>query len=337
MEGYGDNLMGVLYINQRPSLHGGGPTIFVDKLTRELVRRKHSVIFDSPQNSNWALGIIESGKILNQIDRNKTKVAIRIDGIYNAEYNLKFNRAIRPDMSALHSKLASDINSVDFVVYQSKWSKDRIDDEIISRKDDNWAVINNGVDINYFKPIPKKNDGCITLISVGKMRDAYFMEALIGCYTELGRRGIGRRLILAGSMDVECQKVLARHQGDPGVIHMGSFSNDQLVNVYSKGDIFLAPRMGSSSDNVIGEALSCGLPVVVASWGGNAEMINTSCGEVAEGGHWDYNEKYHYNLAEAVCKIIPKIDEYKINARMHAEKELSVEKMVDKYLKFMVL
>lgn len=326
--------MAVICFNHQGSTGGGGPVTFVYKTARELQTRGHKVIYSNPQNADAAICIIETGKFRRYCKGAKTKLLLRIDGIYNQEYNTRFNRKIRPDMVALHTKLASDIPNVHHVVYQSNWSKERIDEEIVKRQDSNWSVIHNGVDTKLFTPVNRKPDGFINLMHLGKMRDAYLMESLVGTYDELKKRGHKVALILAGTMDGHCSKVLQPYANDRNVRYLGSSPNTKLTQIYAHGDIFIGPRQGSSSDNVIAEAQSCGLPVVIPSWGGNVDMVkDKETGVVVSTGHWDYGKDYIKKLADGVECIIGDIPEFSKRARIHAVKELSIGKMVDKYLK----
>lgn len=326
--------MTTIGFNVPGSPHGGGPSVFVWKTTNALRKRGYNVVTSNLAQANGCICIIESGKVLRQVDRNKTKILVRIDGIYNHEYNVKFNRAIRPDMTALHNKLKADIPAVDHVIYQSSWSKERIDEEIVSRQDGSWSIINNGIDTGAFKPISGHNDGKgIKLMHVGKMRDDYLMRSLIGTYSELKKRGMPVKLIMVGSMDGACKGVLAPHRGDPNIQHIGNVANNQLPKFYSMGDVYLGPRQGSSCDNVIAEAQACGLPVVIPTWGGNKDMVvDGKTGVVVESGHWDYDEQYVSNMANAVEHIVADLSNFKKQAREHATANLTIDEMVDKYL-----
>lgn len=330
--------MKTICFNIRGSNGGGGPSVFVFKTAKELHRRGFKVTYDNPQDANAAICIIETGKFLRYCAKSKTKIILRIDGIYNAEYNQKFNRAIRPDMSALHSKLTTDIPAVHHVVYQSNWSKDRVDDEIVKRGDDNWSIIHNGVDTSLFKPIATvdiKTDK-LKLIHIGLMRNGYIMECLMGIYSELKKRGHNVSITMVGSMDGECHKVYSKYKGDSGVIYKPKVLNSSLPSLYGSGDIYLGPRQGSSSDNVIAEAQACGLPVLIPSWGGNVDMVvDKSTGVVVPSGHWDYDAKYHCALADGVEIINKDLAGYKARSRTHAEKNLTIRGMVDKYLKIL--
>lgn len=326
--------MSTIYFNIVPNLNGGGPSVWTYRMAQSLKKLGHTVIFDNPQLSDVAICVINVGKTIKSINRDKTRIILRIDGIYNAEYNKLFNRAIRPDMIALHDDLKQNIPIVDHVVYQSQWSKDRIDDEIVKR-DTNYSIIHNGVDTSLFKPDNSKHS-VIKLFHIGKIRDGYIMECILGVFNELRRRKYNVGLVIVGSMDAECSKIYSANSSQ-NIEYLGSCSNTAAANVFSFGDICLGPRMGSSNDNAIIEALSCGLPVVVSAWGGNAELISDGKQGIIvdSGGHWNYGKEYIKKMADGVEKIILNLDEYKRSARQLAEKELTLDKMIESYLKAM--
>lgn len=331
--------MKTIYINVPGSPGGGGPSVFVYKTAQALAKRGYVVRYDKPGRADVALCIIETGKTLRQVNRQKTRVVLRVDGIYCREYwHGGPGRQWRPDMTALHNKLITDIVDVDHMVYQSQWSKDRIDDEIVKRPA-NWSIIHNGVDIKRFVPGKRPKDDVIKLFHIGKMRNGYIMESLLGTLDELRQRGHNVELVFAGTMDAECSRAYAPRKQDKHIQYLGSCPNTKAHKMFAQGDIYLGPRMGSSCDNVIVEALSCGLPVVVPTWGGNAELFKHGVHgiSVESGGHWNYGKEYVRKLADGVEQVIPDLMGFKQRARIHAVKELSIDKMVDKYLKVMGL
>lgn len=325
--------MSIIWCNVPPSTGGGGPSVWSYKMTQELQRLGHRVIFDKPQRSDVALCVINTGKILGQVNRQKTKVLLRIDGIYNAIYNQKFNRTFNKDMQNFHNELKRDIPKLDHVIYQSQWSKDRIDDEIVERKGA-YSIIHNGVDVKLFKPSLRPVDGSINLFHIGKMRNGYIMESLVGTLQELRRRGHNVKMIMAGNMDAECSAIYAKHKSDPHLVHLGAFPNTAAAKAFGQGDVYLGPRMGSSCDNVIVEALACGLPVVIPKWGGNAELIEDGIQGVVvdSGGKWNYGPDYILKLADGVEKILSDLNAFKLRARKHAVQNHTIEKMAAKYL-----
>jgi len=324
--------MATIAFNCRGSTSGGGPSTFVYKTVKEIQLRGHRVVYSDPHKADAAICIIDAGKFIKKCAGYDTKLLLRIDGIYS-EYYKKFQDKIRPDMNALRRNLLTDIPSVNHMVYQSNWSKDRIDEEIITR-DGPFSIIHNSVDTNIFKPIEvNRDDDCINLISVGMIRHQYIMETLIGVYKECRKNGINARIILAGPMDNECANVLENNKKDKNIVYIGRFSNTNLAKIYSMGDIFLGVRQGSSSDNVIAESQSCGVPVVIPSWGGNSDMVlQEKTGQIINSNEWDYGKEYIYGIVEAILKIKKDLHKYKKLSREHAKKNLNIERMVDKYL-----
>lgn len=328
--------MAKIFYNTDGNFSGGGPSVHVARMKGALSSLGHTLTSNATE-ADIAMCIIVTNNILNKVDRKKTKVILRIDGIYNKIYNEKFNRAIRPDMVALHTELQRDIPLLDHVVYQSQWSKDRIDDEIVVRTN-NYSIIHNGVDLNAWKPYPtERKDKFVKLFHVGFMRDAYLMEMLIGVFKELTKRKHQVQLLLYGSMDGGCSRVYNANR-DKNIIHTGHIKNTALPREYAKGDIYLDVRQGASCNNTVAEAQACGLPVITPSWGGSCEMIkDKATGVVVDGGQWDYNQNYVNNIANAVEFIMPNLKDFKKRARKHAEAQLGLDTMVNNYLKAMGL
>jgi len=328
--------MSIIYSNVSPGAQGG-PSVFSAKFASGMSKKGHRVIYKNPQSANVALAIINVGK-LARLDRNKTKLFLRIDGIYNDLYNKKFKRAIRPDMKALHNDLRVNIPKLDGVIYQSEWSFNAIQNEIV-RCDKNYSIIHNSSDPNVFKPLgTRKDDGYTNLLAIGLMRDHYYMNTLIGTYSELKKRGVKVRLMLVGTMDGACKKLFIQHKADSNIKHLGSFPNKKLNQAYNMGDIFLSVRQGCSSNQTTSEAQMSGVPILTSSWGGDKEMIlNEKSGIIVSGGKWDYDNTYIQNLADGVEQIIPDLAGYKKRAREHAVKNLGVDTMIGKYIKAMGL
>ena len=328
--------MSIVYMNVNGSYGGGGPTVWAARMRDELLKGGHRVVFDNPAAAQVALCIIESGKVLGCINRKQTRVVVRLDGAYYKEYwhSQTPDRLWRPDMTSLHAAIARDVASVDCMVYQSAFSKGMIDQEIAERKQ-GFAIIHNGVDLELFKPVALSGTDCIRLGHIGMMRNGYLMSMLIGTHKLLKSRGIKSKLLLSGAMDAECKQVYT-DTADSDVVYRGQVNNTALPSRYGEMDVFLAPRMGSSCDNVVVEAQACGVPVVVPSWGGSIELVkDRQTGVVVQTGHWTYDQQYIEGLADAVVEVSKDLPGYKQRARQHAVQELSLTKMVDRYLEAM--
>lgn len=325
--------MATLFISLKGSLSSGGPTVAAANLAHGFIKRKHKVIYDNPYKADVALCIIDSGKVLRKVDRKKTKVMVRLDGAYFKEYwhGRTPDRKWRPDMDQLHSAIKRDVNNVDTMIYQSQFSKTKIDEEIAERKN-NFVIINNGVDTNRFKPRPYKKSNIVKLFHHGVIRNDYIMDSLIDTVELLKKDGLGVELTIVGSMDAVCKKIYEKRKMDC-IKYIGPVPNSKLQNFFVPGAIGIYPRQGSSSDNVVVESLAMGCPVIIPKFGGNAEFINNNKqGILVDSLNWDYGSKYSVRLADGIKQIFPDIDGFCNRARKHAVAELTIEKMIDKYL-----
>lgn len=329
--------MAIVYMNLRGALTSGGPTVAAARLAGGFVKAGHKVIYDNPEKAKVALCIIESGKTLRRVKGKKTKVAVRIDGAYFKGYwhGKTPDRKWRDDMNALHAAVKRDVSQVDLMIYQSAFSKALIDAEI-AKRDKGFVIINNGVDVNRFKPISHKNDDIVRLFSHGVIRNDYIISGLLEVYEELIKRGHKVEMTIVGSMTGPCQKIYKPYANNKNIKYLGSIPNSKLPAAFVGGAIGIYNRQGSSNDNCVVESLSAGLPCVLPSFGGNAELITSGQeGIVVDSDNWDYGVDYSIRMADAVEKIIPDLAGFKLRTRNHAVKNLSVETMIDKYIKAM--
>ncbi|MFA5023418.1 MAG: glycosyltransferase family 4 protein [Patescibacteria group bacterium] len=329
----------MIYFNLRGSATSGGPTVSAYRLANGFAKKGHSISYDKPHRADKCLCIIESGKALRQVDRKKTKIYVRLDGAYFREYwHGGPGRERRSDMDALHNAIKRDVANVDHMIYQSEFSKRLIDSEIAERKE-NFSIIHNGADINTFCPKQRKFDGFVNIFSHGVMRNDYIMESLIGAYEELKSRNHKVKLIMVGVMDSQCQHIYNKYKLDKNIIYHGSIPNSKISKYFENADIGLYPRMGSSCDNSVIESISSGIPVIIPLWGGNSELISDrKQGIIVDsGGHWNYGSAYIKKLADGIESVIPNLAEFKQQARGYAVKELTLDKMINRYLKAMGL
>lgn len=68
---------------------------------------------------------------------------------------------------------------------------------------------------------------------------------------------------------------------------LGAVPRSELLEMYSRADLFLFPSLRDSSGNVVLEALSRGLPVVCLDLGGPRNFIDEHCGIVVATGRLD--------------------------------------------------
>lgn len=302
----------IVYVNVPPNAHGGGPSVFSYKFQKAL---SNKYVFVKKDNADLYFGIITAPQHAD---------LVRLNGIYNKEYSLLFNRKVSADQVSLHKNIIQNLkNKNNHIVYQSEWSRKRISEELYHRVD-NFSVIHNGSDENLFFPTNDKHD-TLTLIYVGQLRDAYMSFTLVGVL-DFVKKYMPVKMILVGRKQSD---FIIPDRDD--LVYVDNVSNNQLNSILNKADIFISPRQGASCSNVISEAQLSGLPVVVPSWGGDCEMVGKDSGIVVNTGRWTYDAEYVKNIGDAVISIFNNLSTYKYNARKNGIDKLSLKQMANEY------
>lgn len=177
-------------------------------------------------------------------------------------------------------------------------------------------VINNGIDLNIFKPV-KSN-----------FRQKYSIEnkkILLGVaniWEE--RKGIKYFFDLANELDedyivVIVGKIIDKRKNIPSnIIHIERTNDiNELVKIYSEADIFFNPTLEDNFPTVNIEALSCGTPVITFDSGGSKEIIDESCGMVFNKDDMFSlinkinKKKFNFDYCRKRAKLFNKEDKYK--------------------------
>lgn len=162
-------------------------------------------------------------------------------------------------------------------------------------------VINNGVDINIFKP--QKTTEFRNKLNIGNK--IVLLGVATAWHNEKGLREFIRlsenpryQVIMVG-VPAEIEKDLSKE-----IIAIGRTNNQQeLAEYYSVADILVNPTYNDSFPTVNLEALACGTPVITYRTGGSSESITEQTGIVVEKGN--FNE-----LIKAIETICNKGKEY---------------------------
>lgn len=141
-------------------------------------------------------------------------------------------------------------------------------------------VINNGIDLNIFKPTKSsfRQDHGIA------PQDCMLLGVAF-CWDE--RKGLDIFIKLAGRLPQNCRIVLVGTDDTVDKelpsniisIHRTS-SQNELAEIYSTADLFVNPTREENFPTVNMEALACGTPVITFNTGGSPEIIDDSCGAV---------------------------------------------------------
>jgi len=144
-------------------------------------------------------------------------------------------------------------------------------------------VINNGIDLNFFKPTPsdfrKKYDLENKFIILGV---AYKWERRKGLdyFIELSKMLREKEAIVLVGLSKKQIKDLPKNI--VGITRTNS--TKELAEIYTASDIFFNPTLEDNFPTTNLEALACGTPVITFNTGGSIEAIDNSTGYIVEKG-----------------------------------------------------
>lgn len=165
------------------------------------------------------------------------------------------------------------------LVTPSQWLADLVKQSFL--KDYPVKVINNGIDLQIFKP------------TESDFRQRYGLEdkkILLGVAFGWGKRkGLDVFIELAKQLNDEYRIVLVGtddrvdEQLPRNIISIHRTNNQhELAEIYTTADLFVNPTREEVLGMVNVEALACGTPVVTFKTGGSPECIDETCGSVVE-------------------------------------------------------
>ena len=160
------------------------------------------------------------------------------------------------------------------IVTPSKWLADLVVMSFL--KDNRIKVINNGIDLEVFRPL--KSD-------FKDIHDLQNLKIVLGVASDWGvRKGLDVFNNLADTLPEEYKIVLVGvgNQNDISekIIKIPSAKATQLAQIYSAADVFVNPTREDNYPTVNVEALACGTPVVTFDTGGSSEIVRLTNGGI---------------------------------------------------------
>ena len=208
------------------------------------------------------------------------------------------------------------------IVPASYWMADFVKQSFL--KDTRVDVIQNGVDLNVYRPCGEKlsvTDGKFRILAVSNVwcddkgeLDIYKLREMLPVDEyEMTMVGLSSAQVNNLPRDI---KGIYRTQ-----------NVKELVRLYSESDVLVNPTYADTFPTVNLEALACGTPVITYKTGGSPEAIDQRTGAVVEQGSVEA-------LAEAIrkMKIHPlSSDDCRKRAERHFDKDKCFQKYIELY------
>lgn len=200
----------------------------------------------------------------------------------------------------LYNKKKSVIEGTDLtIITPSQWLAGLVKESFF--KDYPVKVINNGIDLNVFKPTDsdfRKKHNLENKYMVLGVAFGWGKRKGLDVFCELAKRLDNKRyqIVLVGTND-DVDKLLPKN-----IISIHRTQNQkELAEIYTAADLFVNPTREENYPTVNMEAIACGTPVVTFNTGGSPEMLDSTCGSVVPKNDIDGI----YNEIKRVCETQP--------------------------------
>ncbi len=136
------------------------------------------------------------------------------------------------------------------------------------------SVVYNGLDTEFFKPLPHVKKIKNSVIFVGNVEDrkkgvSYILRAIA-----LTKNRVHLTIVDGGAPNRRfVPHWIERFGINDRVTFMGKISNEKLVELYSRSEIALSPSLYEGFGFPAGEAMACELPVIASSAGALPEVV----------------------------------------------------------------
>ncbi|MCU0272576.1 MAG: glycosyltransferase [Acidimicrobiales bacterium] len=142
-----------------------------------------------------------------------------------------------------------------------------------------------GVDLGVFRPSPSWTpdpSGALRMVMVGRLSTEKRPEVAVDVLRSLRACGIDARLTVVG--DGPSRHALERRAAGLPVLFTGHLAQPAMLrDVVVGADVCIAPCPADTFGLAVLEALACGVPAVVPSVGGPAELVRGGAGAVVAG------------------------------------------------------
>lgn len=327
-----------------PEVRSGGMASFRAKFEDGLEKRGIEVTHSLDAKSDAVL-VIGGTRSLVPLWRAKQRgmsIVQRLDGInwvqrvrwsgFRYTLRAEYGNAL---LSFIRSRLA------DRIIYQSDFIR-------------NWwqarygvahspaQVIINGVDINTYSPDERATFPRFPpyhlLVVEGSLAGGLDMGLKVAVHlAELLSERFPIKLSIAGKVDRNTRARLVE-EANVAIEFLGTIQREQIPELMRSSHLLFSAEINPPCPNSVIEALACGLPVLGFDTGSLRELLGETGGKLVPygGNPWKLEQPDVPALAQAAIEILHDQERFRSTARVRAEERLSLDRMVDDYLKFML-
>ena len=169
-------------------------------------------------------------------------------------------------------------NQLDMVYVPSKATAEELVDKGLKRE--KIEVYPRGIDVQRFHPSKRngfwrkysnQNKSGIKLLYVGRVSKEKNLDVLVAAFKEIAAFNPQVQLMVVG--DGPYLEAMRSKLAGANCIFTGSLSGEDLAQAFASSDVFTFPSITDTFGNVVLEAQSSGLPVIVSDQGGPQENL----------------------------------------------------------------
>jgi glycosyltransferase involved in cell wall biosynthesis len=136
-----------------------------------------------------------------------------------------------------------------------------------------------GYDPATFFAKPKRRGERLTFLYAGRLVPYKLPEFAVRAFVERPELRKHRlRIVGSGPEQERLEQIIAGHGLEGCVEFVGRLSQLEVADEMRKADVFLFPSIRELGAGVVIEAMACGLPCIVADYGGPGALVNDSRG-----------------------------------------------------------
>ncbi len=208
-------------------------------------------------------------------------VALRLNKKYGIPYVVRFGGGDIPGAQKRYKYVYKFLNPITRCIWKNAKAlvanSENLRDRASKFDDTNEIqVISNGVDsVRYRRITPYELNDEIRLLFVSRLIEGKGLQYIVPFMSQINEKA-GRKVTLTIVGDGPYRETLENMIGDDNrelVIFTGRKENDELLKLYDTAGIFILPSLSEGMPNVVLEAMSMELPIIMTDCGGSKELI----------------------------------------------------------------